>query len=125
MLNKIHQLIRITSVLSIINGIAYLFFSQASLGLLGVNASEFGILITRYYGACAIGYGVFLWQIVPVDSHLVHRAALISILILLGPSSIIGLLGVINGIFNPMGWLLVSTDFLLSVASAILLIVQR
>lgn len=125
MLKKIRVLITFTSVLSLINGIAYLIFTQPSLRLLGIDATEFGMLMTRYYGACAIGYGVLLWQVKQVDSPQVYQAALFSILILLGPSSIVGLFGVINGVFNRMGWLLVSTDLLLSAASAILFYIQR
>ena len=125
MLKNIRALITFTSVLSFINGIAYLFFTQPSLGLLGIDAAEFGVLMTRYYGACAIGYGVLLWKIKQVDSLQVFQAALFSILILLGISSIIGLLGVINGVFNRLGWLFVSMDVLLSAVSGIFFLIQH
>ena len=78
------KLIVLTAVLSIINGFAYLFMTSLSLNLLGVRASNFGFLMTRYYGACAIGYGVLLWLIRQVDSPQVIRAGLISIIVLLG-----------------------------------------
>ena len=43
MLKKIRVLITFTSVLSLINGIAYLIFTQPSLRLLGIDATEFGM----------------------------------------------------------------------------------
>jgi phosphate/sulfate permease len=50
-----------TALCSFANGVAYLFFPVASLALLGVQPDNYGLVITRYYGACALGLGWLLW----------------------------------------------------------------
>ena len=98
MLKRQNTLIAVTAVLSIINGVAYLLFATTSLAILGVIADGFGTLITRYYGACAIGYGLLLWLIRNAKSPNIIRAALFSILITLGPSTVVGISGIIVGV---------------------------
>jgi hypothetical protein len=115
------RLLFTVALFSIINGTAYLFFTRFSLSILDVRASDFGFMITRYYGACALGYGFLLWIMNGIDSNQADQAGLLSILIVLIPSSIVGLLGTLNGTFNYVGWVFVLTDFSLSISALLCL----
>jgi hypothetical protein len=117
-----NSLIAVTAVLSIINGIAYLFFTNFSFAILGISADGFDSMITQYYGACAIGYGTLLWLIKDAKSPHTLRAALASILITLGPSAAVGISGIMDGVFNKIGWLFIFTDMALSIFSFYLLL---
>ena len=118
-------LISVTAILSIINGVAYLVFPNFSVGVLGIRPDGYGLHNTRYYGACAIGYGILLWLIRDTESKKVTRAVLLSILVILGISSILGIIGVIDGVTNQYGLLLVTTDLFLSLGSMYLLVKER
>ena len=115
-------LITVTAILSALNGLAYLFFPTFSTGILGITPDDYGLHITRYYGACALGYGLLLWLIRDNESHKVIQAALFSILIILGISVVIGITGLVAGVTNQFGLLFVITDLLLSLGSGALLI---
>jgi len=118
-------LVTVTAGLSILNGIAYVFFTSPSLALLGVHPDGFGLLITRYYGACAIGFGLLLWQHRGNESSRIIEGMLSAILVTLGISTIVGISGTLGGIFNRLGWLFVLTDSTLSVWAALCLITDR
>jgi hypothetical protein len=108
-------LLSLVAVLSIINGTAYLFFAPFSISFLGGYPTSFSVLITRYYGACALGYGILLWLLKRSDSAVSIQAAILSIPVVLIPSAIIGLLGTLAGVINSLGWLFILTDISLSV----------
>jgi hypothetical protein len=120
-LSKSKILITITSILSIINGLAYLLFPVLSVEILGVGTDPFGLHITRYYGACALGYGVLLWLIRNNESPKISQAVLLSILVILGSSVMIGLTSMIGGVTNQLILLFVFTDLFLSMGSVSLL----
>lgn len=115
-------LISVTGICSLANGISYLFFTQASLAILGASTGAFGLMITRYYGACAIGWGLLLWMSRGSENTQVVKAILWSILVTLGFSGVIGFYGVLQGVFNWFGWLFVAIDIFLSLVSAFLLL---
>jgi hypothetical protein len=119
------RLIALTAILSVINGSAYLFFAATSLAFLGLRTDGLGLMNTRYFGACAIGYGLLLWLLRDNGSPKVSRAVLASILVSLGLSAAVGLLGIFEGVFNRNGWLFVITDALLSLASGYFLSADR
>lgn len=116
-----NNLVTVTAILSILNGLAYLLFPGFSASVFGTIPDGYGLHITRYYGACALGYGALLWLVRKSDSTKESQAVLISILLLLGISVVIGIMGVINGITNQFGLLFVITDLTLSLWSFFLL----
>lgn len=110
-----------TALCSFFNGLAYLFFPISSLVLLGGYPDEFGLTITRYYGACAIGWGLLLWLARKSSDFAMIRAVLASILVTLGISALAGAWGMAVGIFNGLGWSLVVTDSILSLLALLIL----
>jgi hypothetical protein len=118
------NLIAVTAILSVINGSAYLFFAGPSLALLGLHTDGLGLMNTRYFGACAIGYGMLLWLLRKSEAPGVSKAILASILVCLGLSAVVGFLGVFGGSFNRNGWFFVLTDALLALASGYFLAVK-
>jgi len=122
---KKNILVTLTAILSILNGLAYLFFPGFSAGVLGVRPDSYGLHITRYYGACALGYAVLLWWLRKDETRSVSQGLLWSIFILLGISVIIGIIGLVNGVTNLFGLQFVLIDLVLSVGSFSLLITLR
>jgi hypothetical protein len=118
-------LITTTALLSILNGVLYLIFPNFIAGILNIIPDGYGVLITRYYGACALGYGSLLWLLRNTESKSVARAVLLSILILLGISTVIGIFGLIEGVTNQFGVLFVLTDLILSLGSLYFLLKER
>jgi hypothetical protein len=115
---KYHQwLFVVTALCAVANGVAYLFFPVSSLALLGVRPDGYGLAITRYYGACALGWGWLLWLGHKSTRAIVVRAISGSILLILGTSALVGAQAVMAGVFEPLGWLLVSVDASLSVGA--------
>jgi N-acetylmuramic acid 6-phosphate (MurNAc-6-P) etherase len=92
-----------------------------SVGILGVGTDAYGLHITRYYGACALGYGVLLWLIRNNESPEISQAVLLSILVILGSSVMIGITSMIGGVTNQLILLFVFTDLFLSMGSVSLL----
>ena len=90
----------VTGVCSLLNGAGYLFIPKLTLGILGVFPNDFGLMITRYYGACAMGWGLILVLAFKTENRYIKMALLWSILITLGPSALVGALGVMKGFFN-------------------------
>jgi N-acetylmuramic acid 6-phosphate (MurNAc-6-P) etherase len=101
--------------------LAYLLFPILSVGILGVGTDAYGLHITRYYGACALGYGVLLWLIRNNESPEISQAVLLSILVILGSSVMIGITSMIGGVTNQLILLFVFTDLFLSMGSVSLL----
>ena len=116
-----NNLVTVTAILSVLNGLAYLLFPGFIGGVFGTTPDGYGLHITRYYGASALGYGTLLWLVRKSDSTEGSQAVLISILILLGISVVIGVVGVIYRITNQFGLLFVFTDLILSIWSFFLL----
>jgi hypothetical protein len=116
-----NNLVTITAILSVLTGLAYLLFPGLSASFFGAISDGYSLHITRYYGACALGYGALLWLVRKSDSTKESQAVLISILILLGISVVVGIMGLINGVTNQFGLLIVITDLTLSLWSFLLL----
>jgi hypothetical protein len=112
----------VTALCSFVNGIAYLFFPVASLALLGVQPDGYGVVITRYYGACALGWGWLLWWASKSNSIAVLRAVTGSILLVLGISAGVGCQALRSGLFNQVGGIMVITDGMLAIFALLSLI---
>jgi len=110
-----------TALCSFANEVAYLLFPAASLALLGVQPDGYGLVITRYYGAYALGWGWLLWWARHATQAALVRAFLGSILVTLSISAVVGALGMRAGVFGPLGWILVVTDSILSLGSLLAL----
>ena len=115
------RIISITAVLSMVNGAAYLLLPVWSLSVLGASTNATGWLNTRYFGACALGYGILLWLIRGTTTSEVIRAILVSILITLGFSALAGIWGQLDRAVNSLGLLLVFTDISLALGSGLCL----
>lgn len=125
-LKILQGLFTVTALCSFTNGVAYLFFPVASLAFLGVQPDAYDLVITRYYGACALGWGWLLWLARRSSRHPVLQVAAASILLVLGISAVVGFQAVRSGVFNQAGWLLVITDMTLSVCALLgLVLVSR
>lgn len=115
--HNISVLVSVTAVLSLLNGFVYLFFPFQSLSILGIGTDAFGLMITRYYGACAIGFAILLWGCRNSDSQEIRRMALFAILVTLGVMTIVGILGMLAGVYQRLGLLFVISDLVLALDS--------
>ena len=108
-------------MLSLAHGAFYLLLPVWSLSVMGASTNAAGVLNARYFGACALGYGILLWFIRESSSHEVIRAILISILITLGFSALAGIWGQLDKAVNSLVFLFIFTDFSLALGSGLCL----
>jgi hypothetical protein len=97
-----------------VNGLFYLVCPEICIELIGGTINETGILLTRFSGACALGFSVILWFAKGVKNVGFQRVVVLGILITLVLSFFIHLQGVITKTINVIGWGFVITDFLIS-----------
>ena len=96
--------------LAICNGVAYLFFAEQSLSLLGGEISGMSLLLMRYYGAIALGCGSAIWILRNSKEQLVQRALVIGIFFSMLASTVVGVSASIALQFQNFDWLFILID---------------
>jgi hypothetical protein len=122
---KIKILLTVTAILSLINGLFYLFAPELSLELLGGETNAFGILNTRYFGAAALGMAAMAWLARDISSWKLQRVISIGFFITLTATSVAGFAGTRAGVSSPLGWAQIGADSLLSIAFLLILLIQH
>ncbi len=114
---KIKTLFMISSILSIIAGMACLFSPSRVLQMYGVALSSMGLVIYQFWGTAMIGVGLLTWTIRNIERPKLQRAFALSLCITYATGTIIAIKGQFVGA-NTIGWssvaiyLLLTTGFL-------------
>ena len=116
-MKKMKYLFLVFSMLSLANGIAFLFFSDQSILLLGGEITSISKLIMRYYGAIALGSGVAIFIFRRVEDKFVQNGLVIGIFICMLASSIVGVSASVTGGFPNFDWLFIFIDITLTIWS--------
>jgi hypothetical protein len=111
---KMRLLFTATAILSFVNGFFYLLAPELSLSIFGQSTNAVGILNTRFFGAAALGIGAITWLARNVQDVQFQRIIAVGVLITLSATAIAGLMGILSGTLNALGWLQVGIDTLLS-----------
>jgi len=101
------------SILTFINAIAFLFFTDLSLSLLGRSTNLVGIMNTRIAGACALGIGFMTWSSRNTKTGEVQKLVINGNLTVFGALIIIDFYGIFIGAINELGWLIFLADLLI------------
>lgn len=124
MVKKERYIFSVFAILAFANGIAYLFFSKQSIFLLGGEETGIGILMTRYYGAIALGTSIAIWLVRNSDDNRIKNALLLGIFISMLVSAVVGIHSSINGMFDNFDWLFIVIDTSLVIWSGFLLYIR-
>lgn len=112
---KFKSLLSITAILSILNGVIFLFTPKLGMLIFGNTTDAVGVMNMRFYGACATGFGLILWMLKGITSVLIQKGISLGALVTLGLSFIVGLHSVITGNIHNLGFFSVGIDFILSI----------
>ena len=110
------------SLLAFANSIAFLLFAEQSIELLGGQVSGITLLMTKYYGAIALGSGAAIWFLRETDDQKTSKILVASIFISMLVSTIVGIYASLNQWFYNFDWLYILIDTTLTVWSSYLLL---
>jgi len=103
------------AILALANSIAYLFFTERSIGLLGGEVVGVSLLMTKYYGAIALGSSIVVWLLRGTDNLQFKRVMLLGIFISMLVSTGVGIYGSWNNWIENFDWLFILIDLALTV----------
>ena len=121
-MKKTNTLFSAFATLSIANSVAYLLFTEQSIMLLGGQITGIALLMTKYYGAIALGCGLGFWLLRKSKDKQTIKIMVIAIFISMLASSIIGIYAYANLWFNNFAWLFIIIDSSLTFWSGYILI---
>jgi len=113
------------ALLAFANGIAFLFFSEMSIELLGGQADGISLLMTKYYGAIALGSGLAIWLLRNSQDQKTKNIILLGIFISMFISAAVGIYGSWNQWLDNFDWLFILIDSTLTIWSAYFLLANH
>ncbi len=110
---KYKTIATISSLLTFLNAISFLFFPEYSLSILGRTTNLIGIMNTRLSGACALGLSVLTWSARNSRKQDVQRIVYVGNITTFGILIFIDVIGVLENAVNEIGWLIFFVDLLI------------
>ena len=101
---KLRNLFIVNAVISFVFGIATVLVPTMLLSLYGITLSEAGIVVTRLYGAALLSHCLLTWLARDVPHSEARRAIVPALFVSDIIGFIVGLLGQLAGVANPLGW---------------------
>ena len=101
---KLRNLFIVNAVVSFVFGIPLVLAPAMLLSLYGVTLSEAGIVVTRLYGAALLSHCLLTWLARDAPDSEARRAIVPALFISDFIGFIVGLLGQLAGLANPLGW---------------------
>jgi hypothetical protein len=114
-----------TTCLTVLLGVAWLFFPAAMLSGWGIAADAPTVYMARRYGGLFWGYAVLLWLSRAVAPSPARTAILAGGTVVNVVMTLVSLLGALSGVCTPSIWLAVAIEAVLSVAFAYQLLAAR
>ncbi len=110
----------VTSVISFVFGLGFLFVTQQLVSLYGVTLNAGGVFVGQLYGAVLISFGVLDWSARLVSDSKGLQAVVLANLVALGLSFLIALSSQLTGVggVNQLGWSTVVLFLLLTLGFA-------
>lgn len=108
-------LFSLASGLTLLLGVAWLFFPEPMFSSWGVQADPVATYMARRYGGLFFGYAVILWLARGAQASPARRAILAGGAIVCGLMTIVSLVGVLSGVVGPVLWSAVAVEALLTV----------
>ncbi|MBI4731632.1 MAG: hypothetical protein HY781_05815 [Chloroflexi bacterium] len=119
---KFKTVASVAAILTFINAMFFLILPAFSLSLLGMLADDTGVLVTRMSGACALGLAAITWSLRKTALPEHKFGITVGNLVSFGALIFVDLEGLIRGVINPLGWLILAADVLLFVGFTLTII---
>ena len=116
------NLFTVFSLLAFANSIAFLLFAEQSIELLGGEVSGITLLMTKYYGAIALGSGIAIWFLRDTEDKKTSIVLVAGIFISMLASTVVGIYASKNQWFDNFDWLYILIDTTLTIWSGYLLL---
>lgn len=101
---KLRNLFIVNAVISFVFGIPLVLVPMMLLSLYGITLGEAGIVVTRLYGAAMLSHCLLTWLARGAPDSEARRAVVPALFISDVIGFIVGLLGQLAGLANPLGW---------------------
>ncbi len=111
---KLKVLFIITAIVAIVFGVAFTIIPAKVYSLYGIESTAGLDYMAQLFGAALIGIGLIAWLARNATDSVARSAIILSFFIADGIGFVIALIGQLNEILGPLGWLTVAIYFLLS-----------
>ena len=112
---KLKILFIITAICAVVFGVAFLIIPTELYSLYAVDSTEGLNYMGQLFGAALIGLGLIAWFARNATDSDARKAIVLSFFIADGIGFIVALIGQINSIVGPLGWLTVAIYLLLTI----------
>jgi hypothetical protein len=118
---KLKILFIITAICAVVFGVAFLIIPTELYSLYAVDSTEGLNYMGQLFGAALIGLGLIAWFARNATDSDARKAIVLSFFIADGIGFIVALIGQLNSIVGPLGWLTVAIYLLLTIGFGILI----
>jgi hypothetical protein len=112
---KLKILFIITAICAVVFGVAFLIIPTELYSLYAVDSTEGLNYMGQLFGAALIGLGLIAWSARNANDSDARKAIVLSFFIADGIGFIVALIGQLNSIVGPLGWLTVAIYLLLTI----------
>ena len=112
---KLKILFIITAVCAVVFGVVFLIIPTELYSLYAVDSTEGLNYMGQLFGAALIGLGLIAWSARNANDSDARKAIVLSFFIADGIGFIVALIGQLNSIVGPLGWLTVAIYLLLTI----------
>ena len=107
---SLRRYIGLAGILAILGGFPYIFFPVQAIGFFGLVTDDPGIIMTRFFGAAFLSFGVVLWFVRDAIDPDEHKFILTPLMICGLISALVALTGMLSGLLNNWGWLVLALN---------------
>jgi hypothetical protein len=112
---KLKVLFIITAIVAIVFGVVFVIIPAQLYSLYGIESGAGLDYMGQLFGAALIGFGLIAWFARKAADSDARKAVVLSFFIADGIGFVISLIGQLNEIVGPLGWLTVAIYLLLSI----------
>jgi hypothetical protein len=112
---KLKILFIITAIVAVVFGVAFAIIPTQVYSLYGIESSAGLNYMGQLFGAALIGYGLIAWLARKAADSDSRKAIILAFFIANGIGFVIALIGQLNAILGPLGWLTVAIYLLITI----------
>src|SRR5256712_12923359 len=101
---QLTSLLSLYAVITAFFGLALLGFPSQLMGVYGASLDTLATILSRFIGGLFAGLAVMAWMARAAEARKARDAMVPGLTVLNGFSAGVGVLAVLSGAFNPLGW---------------------
>lgn len=109
-------LFTITLIVELIFGLGFIAFPATLVGTFGVELTDFGVALARFFGSALLAFVVLLWYGRSTEEPSTHRAIVATMFTYFAIVTVFNVIAQIGGLMNVMGWATVGLHLVLAIA---------